>query len=256
MTDIPERSLGFHKEQHWLAANFLENYLELKERSGLRILEIGSAEGGVLNYLASKGHCCFGIEHSWSRYEMACKINQSVRIHFIHGDITEPKTYATQLNDLMDIIISCDVIEHIPADKKEAALLNMKNLLAINGLLFISFPPKYSPFAGHQQVVPSWAGRIPYLFLLPDGLYAAYLKRLKTSVQTVADLIATKHDRLSINQFEKLAQNLGLKILKKDFYLIRPAYEYRFGIRRLRHNCTNFILKEILTLGAVYLLHQ
>lgn len=253
---IPERSFDLYKEQYWLAVNFLEDYLGIRDCSAIRILEVGSAEGGVLNYFASRGHNCYGIEYSRSRYEQACNINQHAGIRFIHGDITKPETYIKQLKERIDLIICCDVIEHISDAQKKLALLNMKNLIGKNGRLFISFPPKYSPFAGHQQVVPSWAGRLPYLFLLPDELYKSYLKLLKTKSQVVSDLISTKHSRLSISKFEMMVKTLGFKIIKKEFYLIRPIFEYRYGISRLKYCYTNKLAKEIFTLGAVYLLYQ
>ncbi|MFH1212579.1 MAG: class I SAM-dependent methyltransferase [Candidatus Neomarinimicrobiota bacterium] len=254
MTDIPASNINFHKEQYWAAANFIENYIGLSGQSNLRILEVGSAEGGGLKYFAEKGHSCYGLEYSPGRSEIAETLNQSGGIRFINGDITDLESYLDRLDAKMDLVLCCDVIEHIPSDKKELALRNMKYLLKDNGLLFISFPPKYSLFAGHQQVIPDWTRWLPYLFLLPDKLYSAFLGWRGVRSAIVAEMLATKHSRLSINQFEKMVYESDFRILKKDFYLIRPRFEYRYGIRRLRLRCDVKIIREILNLGAVYLL--
>ncbi|HPC35212.1 MAG TPA: class I SAM-dependent methyltransferase [Candidatus Marinimicrobia bacterium] len=254
MTNISPRNLNFHKEQYWTAANFLNKYIGIPHLSGLRILEVGSAEGGALNYFANKNNQCYGLEYSRGRLEIARELNKSSGIVFIHGDITEASSYENQLREKMDLIICCDVIEHIANEKKAVALKNMQDLLQKDGRLYISFPPKYSPFAGHQQGLPSWLHRIPYLFLLPDKLYSAILKSRKIRAYIISNMLATKHSRLSINQFEKMVRENGFRILKKDFFLIRPRFKYHYGIPYLRHRCDLKIVREIFSLGAVYLL--
>ncbi len=46
----------------------------------------------------------------------------------------------------------------------------------------------------------------------------------------------------------------GLRILKKDFFLIRPRFKYNYGIPYIGHRCDLPIVREIFNLGAVYLL--
>jgi len=254
VTNISPRNLNFHKEQYWTAVNFLEKYISISPVSGLRILEVGSAEGGGLNYFATKNNQCYGLEYSRGRLEIARELNKSSKIIFIHGDITEASSYENQLQDKMDLIICGDVIEHIANEKKAAALQNMRDLLQKGGRIYISFPPKYSPFAGHQQGLPGWLHRIPYLFLLPDKFYSVILKSRGIRADIISNMLATKHSRLSIKRFEKMVYENGLRILKKDFFLIRPRFKYNYGIPYIGHRCDLPIVREIFNLGAVYLL--
>ena len=66
------------------------------------------------------------------------------------------------------------MIEHIP--EQELALNNIYDLLSIGGKLFMSFPPKFCAYAGHQQTIPKILGKLPYLYLLPNSIYVLYLK--------------------------------------------------------------------------------
>ncbi|HQM37178.1 MAG TPA: hypothetical protein PKV79_10100, partial [Candidatus Marinimicrobia bacterium] len=67
-------------------------------------------------------------------------------------------------------------------------------------------------------------------------------------------MLATKHSRLSIKQFEKMVYENGLEIIKKDYYLIRPRFKYHWGVPSLHHRLNVGIVREGLNLGAVYLL--
>jgi len=254
MINISGKNLNFFKEQYWVAANFIGNYIGLSGKSNLRVLEVGSAEGGGLKYFAERGNTCYGLEYSPGRTEIARNLSQSDAVFFINGDITKPDSYQGQIDEQMDVVVCCDVIEHIDSSQQENALINMKNMLKNDGRLYISFPPKYSPFAGHQQVLPVWLRYIPFLFFLPDEWYAPLMRRFGVRGAIVENMLATKHSRISTKRFERLVFNSGLKIEKKDFYLIRPRFKYRWGISCVRHRFDPGIVREIFTLGAVYLL--
>ncbi|MCG2716847.1 MAG: class I SAM-dependent methyltransferase, partial [Candidatus Marinimicrobia bacterium] len=198
MSIIGERYYSFHNEQYWYAGHFVEEFLNIQDHNSLRIFEIGAAEGGLIKYFSEKGHYCHGIEYSKSRYEFSKELNKDSNIKFIHGDITNKSTYADHLREQMNIVICRDVIEHIHPNKKIIALKNMAAVLNPGGKLFISFPPKYSPYAGHQQVAPKKLVKLPYLHLLPDRLYRWYLSMMRMRVSSGQGLLNTKHKRLSI----------------------------------------------------------
>lgn len=254
MTEISERYRNFHKEQYWYAEHFVENFLNIENQTNLKILEVGTAEGGLLKYFSEKGHQCYGIEYSKSRYEFSKVLNKDSNIKFINGDITDQSTYADYLQERMNIVICRDVIEHI--DNKELALKNMTDILLQNGKLFISFPPKYSPYAGHQQGAPHKMAKIPYVYFLPDAFYKFYLHLLKINKSTIDRLINAKKLRLSITKFERLVRKQGLTICRKVFYIVRPNYELRYNIKRIENPFRDFFLREILTTGAIYILSK
>jgi len=255
MKNISARNLRSYHEQFWYAENVLTDFLELSHSKQLLICEVGPAEGGALKYFAQKGHNCFGIEFSDNRYKNSLILNSGLDITFIQGDIANSDTYLKNIPEKMDVVICRDVIEHIDRNKKSAALQNMANLLKPEGKLFISFPPKYSPYAGHQQVAPKLLGKLPYIYLLPDSLYANYLSVMGINKNVIMELLRTKHTRLTINRFEKMIDKIGFNILKKEFYFVRPCYESRFNIKRRKHNLSSFI-REIITLGVLYCLQK
>ena len=40
--------------------------------------------------------------------------------------------------------------------------------------------------------------------------------------------------KVTIQGFEKLVKNCGFRIVKKQFYLINPIYEVKFGLKTIR----------------------
>lgn len=256
MKKISERNLRCYDEQYWYGKAFLNDFLNISEEKNYSILEIGPAEGGLLKFFTEKGHKCFGLELSNNRFDNSIQLNSELGIKFINGDITnlseEMKSYFGQ----MDILICRDVIEHIPLELKQTAMENMRAFLKKDGLLFVSFPPKYSAYAGHQQVAPNRFAKLPFLHFLPNKVYASFLKLLNIKQNIINSLLEIKQSRISIAGFEKLLNKVDFNIIKKSFYLIRPCYESRFNLKRIKHNFNSFALREILTLGAIYLLKK
>ena len=255
MKNISARNMRSYHEQYWYAEHVLTDFLDIDNSAPLNICEIGPAEGGALKYFAERGHRCFGIEFSDNRHENSIILNDGLNIKLIKGDITRPDTYSEDINEKMDVIICRDVIEHIDQDKKLTALRNMTELLKPGGRIFLSFPPKYSPYAGHQQTAASVWVKLPYIFLLPDKIYAAYLKFRKISSAKIEGLLRVKSNRISINNFEKIVKSTGLELTKRQFYIIRPAHENRYKTKRIKQPFGK-IFREWLSTGALYCLKK
>lgn len=256
MDNIKKKNLGYYKEQYWYGEGFIKKFIGLPDNEIYNILEVGPAEGGLLKYLAEKNHNCYGIELAEHRYHISEQLNKQNQIKFYLGDIAKLPPEMKQLFNKMDIIICRDVIEHIPWNLKLKALENMKHLLKPAGKIFISFPPKYSPYAGHQQGAPNIFAKLPFLHLLPPRIYKTYLSLFKMSRKRIQGLLQTRETRISITAFEKMINQLELSILKKEFYLIRPCFESRFNLKRIKNFLPLPVLKEIFTLGATYLLKR
>ena len=253
MNKFPERRVKFYEEQYWYAKEFLTKYLPVKDFNNINILEIGSAEGGAIKYFYEQGANCYGIEISKGRNDFAKEYININEIKFTEGDICND-TFVKELPK-MDLILIRDVIEHIP--EKLKALQNMNKLLKENGLIFLSYPPKYSPYAGHQQNVKKKIGSLPFIHLLPKGLYTLFLKAANLTKEKISELLQTKRDMISIKKIEKLFKKAGLQIAKKDFYFIRPCFEKRFGWKPKKTVFNSVpLIKEIFTLGALYQLKK
>ena len=250
---MDQRHHRIFNEQVWYSKKVISQLFGSQDYYGKRILELGCAEGGGLHYFARKGADCQGIEYSHSRFLNAVEQSNSVGINIIHGDILNPDTYKQKVYEKFDYIIIRDVIEHL--EDKVLAFNNIMQLLRPGGKLFISFPPKYSPYAGHQQNSTIQIGRLPYIFLIPNNLYNGLLKIIAEREENIDGLLAIKRTRISIHRFEQLCSQFGLKQMIRQLYLLRPCYEFRYGWKRIK-NPFGFIpiIREITTLGALYVL--
>lgn len=196
-------------------------------RPGMRILEIGCGEGGVLKAFVNKGCTGVGVELDTPRIDDAMKFLPddvaAGRIRFVARDIYQVDI-EKDLQGLFDIILLKDVIEHI---HDQARLIGwMKKFLKPGGIVFFGFPPWYMPFGGHQQMCRSRLSRLPWIHLLPRPLYRWLLKKKKEPVEALMEIRDTG---ISIERFEKICKKEGYGILHHRHYLLNPIYEWKFG---------------------------
>ncbi len=204
---------------------FIEEKFSVKP--GMRVLEIGCGEGGVLKAFIDRGCIGLGVEldeprlvnaREWLAEDIAAK-----KIDFISKNIYD--TTPAESGGVFDIIILKDVIEHIHDQPK--LMTYMQTFLAVKGVIFFGFPPWQMPYGGHQQIMKGkWLSKIPYYHMLPMGLYKWILKNNKENVQEMAEI---KETGISIERFEKITKQTGYTVLDGRHYLINPIYEYKFG---------------------------
>lgn len=252
---VSERCLRCYCEQQWYGENFLFDFIGDNNVSGKRILEIGCAEAGLLIFYQNKGAICSGLELSDVRFNNALLLNEPNALHLFQANICEPDSYANELTEKYDTIVIRDVIEHI--EDKTTALTNIFNLLKPGGKLFMSFPPKYCAYAGHQQTVPKILGKLPYLHVLPNFLYKAYLNLIACPDKKINYLLSTKQTRISIHEMRKLVHTIGFQVKKESKWFLRPAYSFRFGLPKIK-NPFSWIpgLDEVFSNGVLYLLER
>lgn len=195
---------------------------------GYRVLEIGCGEAGVLLPFLKKQCIAVGVELHASRLIMANEMLKDYvaagKIRFVAKDIYEVDI-EKELGGKFDIIILKDVIEHIHNQPKLIA--TMKSFLNPNGCIFFGFPPWQMPFGGHQQMNSNkWLSKLPYYHLLPKRMYKWILKKYNGPVE---ELLEIKDTGISIERFEKIAQQKKYTIINKTHFLINPIYQYKFG---------------------------
>ncbi|OGV19869.1 MAG: hypothetical protein A3J84_10500 [Ignavibacteria bacterium RIFOXYA2_FULL_37_17] len=215
-----------------------------------KVLEVGCAEGGLLETLQEIGMQVTGVELSPERASTAVKKNPNLKI-FV-GDIMDPKL-PEKLSETFDVIIIREVIEHVP-DKK-AAFDNLGKLLNDNGFLFVSFPPKRSPFAGHQQIGRSFLKAIPYLHILPKSVLKPTARLLSEDTGYIDEIKLHYSTGCTIHEFEFQCLLHNFIPIKKDFFLFRPIYALRFGLPTIKLPKIP-VLKEYISFGCEALLQK
>jgi SAM-dependent methyltransferase len=205
---------------------FIEETFPVKP--GMRVLEIGCGEAGVLLAFLEKGCIGVGVELDSPRLVNAALWTKEYldagKVQYIDKDIYKVDV-DQELGGKFDIILLKDVIEHIHDQQKLIA--EMKRLLNPGGCIFFGFPPWQMPFGGHQQMCQGkWMSKLPYYHLLPRPVYRYLLKRNQEPVEALLEIRDT---RISIEKFERIARNTGYRIASKKHYLINPIYEYKFG---------------------------
>lgn len=232
--------LPFHRDR---SAKFDQQYLSAKKHvvpfiettddvNRKSVLEIGCGEGGNLKAFLERGCTCLGVDLSAPKITYANRTFRNEiehgRISFVTSDIYDPEV-SRSLHHRFDIVVIRDTLEHIY--DHERILRQIGAFLREGGVLFVAFPPWCMPFGGHQQMAHSTLGKLPYYHLLPRSVYRGLLKLYGERADNWTALVDT---RISINYFEKLLRRTGYRKLRRQFYLINPIYEQKFGLRAVR----------------------
>jgi len=239
-------------EQKQHTKSYLLPYFEkhVRDFRHASVLEIGCAEGGFLDVLHGLKIKNMGVELSQSRVDTARKQNPNLQI--IQGDITD-SSLIEKIHQTFDLIVMRDTIEHI-ADKQKT-FKNLSRLLKSGGFLYITYPPKFSGFGGHQQVSRSCIRYLPYFHLLPSVIIRTIGKILREKPHIIDNIISFKRTGLRINQFEEYCYHHGFKPVVRELFLSRPIYKTRFRIKARRLPNIPF-LREVSALGCEYLLKK
>jgi 2-polyprenyl-3-methyl-5-hydroxy-6-metoxy-1,4-benzoquinol methylase len=219
--------------------------------NGLNVLDVGCGSGGISIAVAEKGARCLGIDHNEERILEAEDMADRyvVNAHFQSADALR----LTDCAEPFDLIILSEVLEHL------TDLLNVEKMLAwcrrqltSEGKIYVSFPPWYSPFAGHQAGWPR-IRYIPWYHLLPEQL-----KYFLVPFNTCRYLkFAQELNGLTIKSFVSIVRQVGLFTERSALYHLRPEYHWRYGVPTIKAPQIVGempIIREFVISGAFYLL--
>ncbi|MBM2813641.1 MAG: Methyltransferase type 12 [Ignavibacteria bacterium] len=233
----------------------LPHLIELNAfQKGSSVMEIGCGEGGVLaGFINAGAGYSVGTDIVALRLESGTQIGEIVGIkaelckHDIIYEELKP-----EWEGAFDLAILRDVIEHL--DDAEQALKNIKKILKPNGNLFVTFPPYHSPFGGHQHIVGTLPGKLPYIHLLPDFLF--YFLIGGGRVRDIEEVRRLKRIRLTPDKFLHAARNAGFKVKYEMYYLLRPVFRIKFGLPPVKFGIfsKSRFLRNYFSLEAAYLL--
>jgi 2-polyprenyl-3-methyl-5-hydroxy-6-metoxy-1,4-benzoquinol methylase len=227
---------------------YFEKYLSNFRES--KILEVGCAEGGFLVVISEQNIEAVGLELETARVKIAKEKNPNLNIHV--GDVTDDNI-VDKIGERFDLIIMRDTIEHIP--DRISTFSNLNKLLNQNGYLYITFPPKFSAFAGHQQNLKSILRLLPYLHILPDWIIRKLGKAFKEQTGQIEAVIVNYRVGLTVKAFEKYYSMFNFKPIVKELFLIRPIYKVRFDLSSKKIPDIPFF-REIFATGCEYLLKK
>jgi SAM-dependent methyltransferase len=219
--------------------------------TGAAVLDAGCGEGGGVCAVHDAGAHCAGFDVDSGRIELARLLEGGREISFAVGSLYEAMLPFGGAR--YDLVILHDVFEHL--DHKDRVLRTLGGLLTPGGKILITFPPYFSAYGAHQQLLTAPYGRLPFFHLLPFAL-SRILPRMKGEYSSVVEEIQ-KLGRLKMGMggFESIVTRNGLRVEQRKAYLISPNH-IRFGLRPLSAGVIGTIplLREVLCTGVVYLI--
>jgi len=222
--------------------------------AGLRVADFGCHQGGILQVLREDCAIASGVGFDLNRQAIATSpLQPDPNFYLKEQDILtlNPQDYS------FDLVLFRDSLEHIPPYFE--ALAKAQACLPSGGYIFVSFPPYYSPFGGHQQLATNWPKLFPYAHYLPEGLFLKLLNcqdnTYMSRAEAIEDLQGIRQTRLTLGKLEKAARRLGLTLAARDLYLLRPAFKVRYGLPIMKAGVLGQIplAREVVVMGAYYL---
>jgi SAM-dependent methyltransferase len=221
--------------------------------AGVSLLDVGCGDGGNMCALIDAGLRCKGFDLDLRRVELAEHMKGNRLCEFKTGDLASgTRPYE---NERFDLIFLHDVFEHL--EEKEEMLDVLGRYLIPGGQIIITFPPYYSAYGAHQQLLTSWLGRIPFVHLIP-GMCSTIFPGLKGEASIfTAEIQKLAGLKMGISCFENIVERAGLFIRARQFYLTSPNH-IRFGIRPTHAGILGKIpiVREIAVSGVVYLISK
>ncbi|MDP2921154.1 MAG: class I SAM-dependent methyltransferase [Candidatus Omnitrophota bacterium] len=126
---LPEETPPKFFARHLSAYHFAFPYVEGKD-----VLEIGFGDGYGANFLAGRARSVKAVDVLDRNVELASKKYKRHNLEF-------RKSFGSYLDfsgDMFDVVVSFQVIEHVPENEIQAYLASIKRVLKKGGIVFIS----------------------------------------------------------------------------------------------------------------------
>ncbi len=250
----------YRRYQAKLASHYLIPVLNRWDISlkGKKLLEAGCGDGGCAAEFFRAGCGVTAIDIDERLVSIAAALNEKEGISFgtFTGDVCREDCPGLEEGPF-DIILLRDVAEHL--EDLCGSLTVLRDNLTENGVLFIVFPPYYSAYGAHQQILPKKKlgfvpyNKLPFIQLLPDPVFAAITRGDEPSHREVDRL---RRIRLTIRRFERSCDQAELSVLRRKFYLTRPTHGLRYGVPVVPASILGKIpgLNELIVTACYYLL--
>lgn len=231
----------------WLAARI--------HLDGAHVGDFGAHHGGMLDALRESGlvGSAVGIELS----EEVVAGSPFVSDERFRLEVADVTTLAFDGRKL-DLVLLHDVLEHVPS--YDDALAATRRALTSGGHVFVSFPPYFSAFGGHQQLARGQARRVPFVHFLPEGLFFRFAEPSANEYMTADgardDLRSVRSTKLTLGDAERAFARAGLAAADRELFLVRPEHAVRYGVKARSAGPLGRLpgVRELTVNGAFYLL--
>ncbi|MCO6466690.1 MAG: class I SAM-dependent methyltransferase [Bradyrhizobiaceae bacterium] len=193
------------------------------------VCEIGCGEGGVIDAFAQHGTSAalgtdiVGLLLEQISIPIAKELNLPVDFtaHDVIGDAIPP-----EWDQRFDVVVLRDVIEHL--DDQGAAMRSIRRILKPNGTILLTFPPYTSAFGGHQQLLGTTLGNLPFVHLLPRSVFEQIIKK---GDEVNQDEVRRLHAiRASVKGVKDAARRAGLEVLAERYFGLRPVFRWKYNL--------------------------
>ncbi|HET7600849.1 MAG TPA: class I SAM-dependent methyltransferase [Gemmatimonadales bacterium] len=241
--------------------------LPLLERAGVslaraRVLDVGCGHGGMLAALSATwpGAQCVGIDID---PEMIADAERRAggAARFARADLFgfDDGRDRSGGGGGFDAVFLRDVLEHVP--RASDAVRRALDLLRPGGVAFLSYAPFYSPFGGHQHNGVGAASWVPWLQLLPEGVFRRVVRcegnAYKSRESLQADIDAVLATRLTLAAMRRTLATLDATVLLRERYLVRPDYRIKFSLPTVRLPARTIpLLSELLCTAEALILRK
>lgn len=229
--DLLPRTIRNVRMQYRLAVHTLLPWLQQFNlwKPGVAVCEIGCAEGGVLAAFVERG-TSYALGTDIQRAlltEISDPVwtSQGLDIDFTHHDVIYENVPAAW-QERFDIVLLRDVIEHL--DDAQIALRNIQRLLKPGGVVVVTFPPYTSPFGGHQQLLGTKVGAIPFVHLLPWSIFSSIITQGEEVNQE--ELVRLHRIRLSASDVRRAATAANLRVVDERLFALRPVFRWKYQL--------------------------
>ena len=226
--------------------------------AGKRVLDVGCGNGGCGAEFARAGCGVVMMDIDERLVALAIEHNarEGVAAEAFTGNALD-ETAPFWRRGPFDIVLFRDVMEHL--ESPATALGIARRFLAPGGVVLVVFPPYYSPYGGHQQILPRKKflfvpyNKLPYLQWIPKPLFLRLVRGDAPPNREVARLNGI---RLTIRKFEMEMSRAGFVARGKTLYLSRPSFALRYGLRVVEAGILGRVpfAAEALVTAAHYLL--
>ena len=197
------------------------------ELEALQVGDFGARHGGMVDALRESGVVggAVGLELSEEVVASSPLVqDEQFRLEAANLLDLDGKSFA------FDLVLLHDVLEHIP--DFGSALEAVRRSLASAGHVFVSFPPYYSAFGGHQQYARGRARWAPFIHLLPAGVFFRLARpgeqEYMTALGAHEDMVSVRRTKLTLGGAERAFARTGFEVVARELFVVRPEYMVRY----------------------------